>query len=98
MTELNPNPKPEVPYISEVRLKQWKRTEAFLRAAIASLDEQPSTDLVHHFFEAEKFLTHNEFQLAWDVLRDAGRLNPTNASFVACMHAADRLMSGEKCP
>jgi hypothetical protein len=61
--------------MNERLIKQWQVTEALLREAAAELPD--AKDLA----ACENFLNHNEFELALDVLEDAGHGQQVSREF-----------------
>jgi hypothetical protein len=63
--------------------KRWRSTEAVLERARLALPE-PSQDVRHEFDQAiaeyREFLTHNELGLAFDSLKAAASLVPSQGS------------------
>lgn len=66
--------------------KQWCVTEALLREAVAELDG--STE----FVECNHFLSHNEFELALNVLEDAGHSRKVSREYWWNLKKAAELM------
>ena len=61
--------------MDERRLKQWQVTEALLRQAGTEIDGAPE------LAACEEYLSHNELELALDVLEDAGHYNTVTRNF-----------------
>ena len=61
--------------MDERLLKQWQVTEALLRQAATEI---PGSS---EFSVCEEFLSHNELELALDVLEDAGRNHQVSREF-----------------
>lgn len=61
--------------MNEKLIKQWQVTEGLLRKAAAELSDAKA------LAACENFLSHNELELALDVLEDAGRGQQVSREF-----------------
>lgn len=73
-------------------VKQWQVTEALLRQAASEISESDK------FVVCNDFLSHNELELALDVLEDAGQSYLVSPEFWRSLMKAAKLMGlSERC-